>query len=67
VEPEKAVSHSQDWSDPDRAIEEIERATAEREEAAKNTEWFKKLVKPSSFFAGRGKRNKPRGNKPTED
>ena len=41
----KAVGHTQDWSDPKRALEEIERATAAREQLATGNGWFDKLVK----------------------
>lgn len=41
----KAVGHTQDWSDPELAIEKIERATAAREKLSASTSWFDKLVK----------------------
>ena len=48
----KAVGHTQDWSDPELAIEKIERATAAREQLAAGTSWFDKLVKRAPEPAG---------------
>ncbi len=44
----RAVGHTQDWSDPQRTLEEIERATAAREQLTSGDGWFDKLVKPAA-------------------
>ena len=48
----RAVSHTQDWSDPKRELERIEQATAARERRAGGTTWFDKLVKRGPEPAG---------------
>jgi hypothetical protein len=46
INPEqKAVGHTQDWSDPKQALAEIEQATAAAEELEKGNDWFDRLVK----------------------
>jgi hypothetical protein len=69
INPEqKAVGHTQDWSNTEQALEEIEQASAAAEELARDSTWFDRLVKrapasepaadqpPPSARRGRGRR-----------
>lgn len=42
---EWAVSYTQDWSDPKRALEEIEQATVARDRRTTDDGWFERMFK----------------------